>query len=540
MTTNQQGAAVTVDELTDKMADLLKGGGLSESEMLDAILKAHAEKESDAAVFGKKDYTDDERDKMAESGEAMPDGRFPIKNGTDLENAVQAYGRAKDKSKAKAHIEARAKALDMEDKLPADWGDGADKADAAGEVRKDDVGAAGSMAGYEGGVGGATNPYGSSDPKDAVNAQASVTEHPVPSVGAMVSFKWGETDVQGTIKELSGDHAMIEAQGGKFSVATSQMSFRDGQGQTGTPEWAAAGVMEGWPSEKADKPLLRGRVLKAAHAALKKGMYGVSSLACLLEEVMWLQQSTEWEAEWEGDGSTLPDQLKAWLATGGQILTAMVQEEVAEMTAGEDDDSMMALADRTGALTKRAELSLAFAAKLRKYGARHSAADFDKVQGIHDHAAALGAMCKSDNCGDALDSIINAPIDDYQDGPNADFMDDLMMADKTGTLKKRYVAALAKHDASREVGAAGDLVKAQGELEKVSGECATLRKRVAELEALPKAGAPALKSMDKAQDANPSGTKQTVDPVKKSDGTVDDAATMFKSIHQNGPMIIRP
>ena len=66
--------------------------------------------------------------------EAMDDGSFPIKTKKDLENAVQSYGRAKDKDKAKAHIIARAKALDAEDMLPDDWKKN-DKASAA-ELKK--------------------------------------------------------------------------------------------------------------------------------------------------------------------------------------------------------------------------------------------------------------------------------------------------------------------------------------------------------------------------------------------------------------------
>jgi hypothetical protein len=58
---------------------------------------------------------------MADKGEAMPDGGYPIKTKKDLENTVQAFGRAKDKPGAKAHIMARAKALDAEDMLPKAW-----------------------------------------------------------------------------------------------------------------------------------------------------------------------------------------------------------------------------------------------------------------------------------------------------------------------------------------------------------------------------------------------------------------------------------
>jgi hypothetical protein len=69
----------------------------------------------------KRDFTAEERERLAESGAAMPDGSFPIATTADLKNAVEAYGRAKDKDAAKKHIIARARALDAVDSLPEDW-----------------------------------------------------------------------------------------------------------------------------------------------------------------------------------------------------------------------------------------------------------------------------------------------------------------------------------------------------------------------------------------------------------------------------------
>lgn len=73
------------------------------------------------AMILKRAFSADERQAMAGRGEAMPDGGFPIANASDLENAIQAYGRAKDPAKAKAHIISRARALDALDKLPEAW-----------------------------------------------------------------------------------------------------------------------------------------------------------------------------------------------------------------------------------------------------------------------------------------------------------------------------------------------------------------------------------------------------------------------------------
>ncbi len=69
-----------------------------------------------------KAYSKNQRDKLAGT-KALPDGSFPIENKSDLKNAISAYGRAKNKARAKAHIIKRAKALGATNMLPDDWKD---------------------------------------------------------------------------------------------------------------------------------------------------------------------------------------------------------------------------------------------------------------------------------------------------------------------------------------------------------------------------------------------------------------------------------
>lgn len=68
-------------------------------------------------------FTADERKNAAKKGAAMSDGSFPILNESDLRNAIQAIGRAKNPAAAKAHIKKRARALGLTDILPEDWRD---------------------------------------------------------------------------------------------------------------------------------------------------------------------------------------------------------------------------------------------------------------------------------------------------------------------------------------------------------------------------------------------------------------------------------
>lgn len=67
------------------------------------------------------DLTPDERAKLADKGAAMPDGSFPIRNATDLGKALHLVGNASDPAAAKAHVIARAKALNLVSQLPPDW-----------------------------------------------------------------------------------------------------------------------------------------------------------------------------------------------------------------------------------------------------------------------------------------------------------------------------------------------------------------------------------------------------------------------------------
>ena len=67
------------------------------------------------------DLDAEERRKLAEEGKALPDGSFPIRNREDLKDAIQSYGRAKDKDEARRWIKKRARELNAEKELPEDW-----------------------------------------------------------------------------------------------------------------------------------------------------------------------------------------------------------------------------------------------------------------------------------------------------------------------------------------------------------------------------------------------------------------------------------
>lgn len=67
-------------------------------------------------------YKQDDRDKMAKSGAAMPDGSYPIADEQDLDNAIHAVGRGgADHNAIRKHVIKRADALGLSSKIPDNW-----------------------------------------------------------------------------------------------------------------------------------------------------------------------------------------------------------------------------------------------------------------------------------------------------------------------------------------------------------------------------------------------------------------------------------
>lgn len=68
------------------------------------------------ATFSKSQRTD-----LAAKGIAEPDGSYPIRNATDLRNAINDCNRTGQKPSDVAHIIARAKALGLSSMIPDSW-----------------------------------------------------------------------------------------------------------------------------------------------------------------------------------------------------------------------------------------------------------------------------------------------------------------------------------------------------------------------------------------------------------------------------------
>jgi hypothetical protein len=391
----------------------------------DAEIAAKAKKEKDdkeaadkaaADALGKKDYSDKERQEMADKGEAMPGGEFPIKTKKNLENAIQAYGRAKDKDKAKAHIKARAKALDAEDMLPKDW-----------TGKKDDK------------------------------------------------------------------------------------------------------------KEKA-----------APAGALQKGLHQVGWLAHMLSELTNFQDCVEMEQYFEGDkDSELPAKLTSLVSEMCELLVTLVEEETSELTEDNEDTDVEILEMAAGlpvghpeAVAKAARAKAAplvksdskkeselgaqlikFAEILEKAGARHSKADAERVQALHDHAEdvhkCMGEMVEK--CADmhkAAGEAKNTAIDLGAKGERAEDEDETDGANKSAVkMSKLYEQLNAKTDevlAVTKVAAASNetLLKAIPLIEGLQTKVGTLEqeksglvKRMEHLENQPAAPKGQVRAFSKTQDS---------------------------------------
>ena len=71
------------------------------------------------------DMSEAQRAKAADAGKAMAGGRYPIRNSTDLSNAIRAVGRAKGGEAGRAAVRRfimkRAMAMSMSSSVPAAW-----------------------------------------------------------------------------------------------------------------------------------------------------------------------------------------------------------------------------------------------------------------------------------------------------------------------------------------------------------------------------------------------------------------------------------
>lgn len=95
--------------------------GLISQEVFDEFLKKAHEKDELTKAANKHYFSNKEREKLADKGEAMPDGSFPTASLQDFKDAVRSIGRAKNPAAVKKYLLRRAKEKGWEEHLPEDW-----------------------------------------------------------------------------------------------------------------------------------------------------------------------------------------------------------------------------------------------------------------------------------------------------------------------------------------------------------------------------------------------------------------------------------
>ncbi|HEX3747601.1 MAG TPA: hypothetical protein VHW09_26885 [Bryobacteraceae bacterium] len=273
---------------------------------------------------------------------------------------------------------------------------------------------------------------------------------------------------------------------------------------------------------------------------LEKGLHQVGWLARMLDELNQFKGCVAMEQYFEGDtDSELPAKLKSLVSEMCELLVTLVQEETEELTEGDDDDveilEMAAglPAGHPEAIAKAARAKaeplvksdskkdsefgaqlVKFAEALEKAGARHSKADAERVQALHDHAAdvvkCFGAM--AEKCTDmhkASGEAKNTAIDLGAKGDRYEGEDDT--ANKSAAKMSKLLDAL---QAERDNGAATAKVltstyerleKAIPLIEGLQKQNAEFVSRIEHLESQPAAPKGNVRTISKAQDNGDAG-----------------------------------
>lgn len=228
---------------------------------------------------------------------------------------------------------------------------------------------------------------------------------------------------------------------------------------------------------------------------LKKGMYTVSQLAQVLSQLDSLRQSVNWEETNEKDGtSVLPARMRDLVTMACEVLSDMCAEECGELmteasanfeeVAGPSVMQMMAKSDSFAALRGMTVRKMDNAARAQK---------------MHDMAVGMGGQCAKETA-------------------KSDTMDELKKS-----LESQDIAKLV----------ADEIAKVQKQNDDKMSEVLA---KVAKLEAQPAVSKAILRAVPKGADTAEilAAEVETVAPIMKQDGNVDETATAIKGIHQKG------
>ena len=211
--------------------------------------------------------------------------------------------------------------------------------------------------------------------------------------------------------------------------------------------------------------------------SMRKNLATCGQLANLLSSIDYIAKSCEYESDQEGDDSQIPANLYNWLADGGAILKAMIDEEISEAVTGkesEEESPYMAMAEQAAGLQKLAK------------------ADKKEAQSLHDKAVSMGADC-------------------------------------SGAAKVEPAADLSKVEPNSMEKL---IAEAMAPMQKALSEA---NEKIAKLEAQPMPSRVTLRAISKAEDSGGGEAALTkVQPIIDSAGEAHEPAALIKSLHQSG------
>jgi len=220
---------------------------------------------------------------------------------------------------------------------------------------------------------------------------------------------------------------------------------------------------------------------------IKKGMYSVKEFANVIRDISYLVSDAQYESQSEGDNSPIPTAMLEWLKQGVDIFNGMAAEETAELVAS-----------------------------LQKAAGTH---DIQKTEQVTEVVAAAAET----------------------DIQKTEHPETVVVADvKPETIEKAEVVTdtaksegqIQKTDESTDISKAlaplMDVIKAlKSQNESLAKSQQDLMDQFNAMPAPPK-GVLIEKAMDTSSQSLQKEQQNKVEPVRKADGSIDDAATMLK------------
>lgn len=269
--------------------------------------------------------------------------------------------------------------------------------------------------------------------------------------------------------------------------------------------WKSDGAPMSTNTKPAAKALTKGDI-QAGHQLLAEallakscGLYSIANLASVLEQLAWVTSDTEWEKQYEGDDSKVPEMLRAGFALLSDALKTLAAEETDETkneleTQAAANAAAAAAADEAAAAVT-VTVELADKAGLKKDDgaappAAPAAAPVDQSTLTDAEKAALkvvmellqkAGLLPKDEAAPAADAPADKPAEEPAKAEGeAD-------PEKPKEEPAKDPAEEPKEE-DKEKLAKADLAKAEAtQIQKLNGEVETLRKRVKELEDQPAA-----------------------------------------------------